>query len=101
MMGWRPVERHIDDAVSMQESVRILRDHGFSLYVDNPGHAILRRSGTKVSTSGEDFPLEVAVAQADQGIYLQLRYDTFVLFDTGDLEQFADEISADLTARGA
>lgn len=97
MKGWKPVERHIPDAVELTEAKHILEQHGFSIHADNPEHAILRRSGTQLSTSGEDFPLEAAIARADQGLYLQMRYDTFVLFDIGDLEQFADEISAEVT----
>lgn len=97
MKGWAPVERHIPDAVELAEAKRILEHHGFSVRVDNPEHAIFRRSGTQLSISGEDFPLEVAVAQADHGLFLQVRYDTFVLFDTGDLERFADELVAEVT----
>jgi hypothetical protein len=96
MIGWKPAERRIPDAVGLSEAKRILEHDGFSTHVDNPGHAILRREGTQLSTSGEEFPLEVAIAEAEQGLHLQIRYDTFVLFDTGDLDQFADEVSAEL-----
>lgn len=97
MRGWKPVERHVPDAMRLEDAKRLLQDRGFSVHVDNPQHAILRRSGTELSVSGEKFPLEVALASAEEGLYMQARYDAFVAFDTGDLERFADELAADLS----
>ena len=41
-------------------------------------------------------PLELAIAEADTGLFLQIRYDTFVLADTGDLQRVADDLAAKL-----
>lgn len=98
MIGWKPVERHVSDGVDLTEAKQRLEAQGFTTHVDNPQHAVLRRDGARLSLTGEDLPLEVAVAEAERGLYLQLRYDTFVLFDTGDLEQVADETASILSS---
>ena len=37
--------------------------------------------------------MELAIAKSDRGLFIQLRYEHFVLFDTGDLKSVADEIA--------
>ena len=96
MWGWKTVERHIDSSVSLDEARDILAREGFEERVGNPGHRIFNKSGTDLTVSAEKVTLELALAEADSGLFLQLRYDTFVLFDTGDLDQVADGIVAKL-----
>ncbi len=93
MDGWKPAERTIDTPVLLDRAVEIVEEEGFEVRVRNPGYALLRRDGKQFTTRGERFPLELALAEGDSGMFLQLRYDGFVLFDTGDLDELADDLA--------
>ena len=97
MLGWKAVQRTINPSVSFEKAQEILQDLGFRANVENPTHIILKRVGIKLTVKGASAPIELALAKEESGLSLQLRYDTFVLFDTGDLDRFADKISAKLT----
>jgi hypothetical protein len=94
MDGWNAVERTVDEPVLLDIAVERVESLGFAPVVRNPGHVLLRRDGTQWTLRGERFPLELALAESDDGVFVQLRYDTFVAFDTGDLEGLADELAA-------
>ena len=103
MWGWKAVERLVDRSVSFEEARSVLQDQGFRLVVSNPGHAIFKSAGTEnpwttLTPDGRDVPIELALAKGHDGLYLHLRYETFCLFDTGDLGDFADGIAALLRA---
>lgn len=93
MDGWNAVERTIDQPVLLDIAVERVEGLGFEPAVRNPGHVLLRREGTQWTLRGEQLPLELALAESDDGLFLQLRYDTFVAFDTGDLHELADELA--------
>ncbi len=97
MWGWKTVERQITPSISLENARDLLIEEGFSEHVANPNHIIMKRSGTQLAVSGEKFPVELAVAQAETGLFLQLRYDTFALFDTGDLGRLADSLAEKLS----
>ena len=101
MDGWTPVERTIETPVLLDQAVARAEELGFEQTVRNPGHAILKRDGTQFTLRGERFPLELAIAEAESGLFVQLRYDTFVLADTGDLEGYADEVAQALAQTAA
>lgn len=61
------------------------------------GYVVAKKSGTQLTTKGEKLDLEAALAQHDGDVELQLRYDTFVLFDAGDLEEAAERIASLIT----
>ena len=98
MLGWKIVEREIEPGVSLERAREILKEAGFEENVINPGYVIFKQPGTVLTTKGENYPLEAALAGTESGLLLQLRYDVFVLFDTGDLERFADELADKLSA---
>ena len=91
-MGWIAVERRIGLSVPLEQAKGIMQKAGFSEHVANPGNAIFRRAGKRLAVKGEDFSIEVSLAKAEAGLFLQARYDTFVLFDTADLEKLADDL---------
>lgn len=97
MWGWKTVERRIATGVTLDQARQVIRDHGFSEQVVNPGHVLCRRGGEQLTRKAENFPLELAIAEADSGLFLQLRYNGFVLFDTGDLETLASEMVERIT----
>lgn len=94
MEGWNAVERTVDEPVLLDTAVERVEAQGFEQAVRNPGHVLLKRDGTQWTLRGGRAPLELALAESDGGVFLQLRYDTFVAFDTGDLEELADELAS-------
>ena len=96
MWGWKTVERQVNPSVGLAEARDIVVQEGFTEHVKNPSHIVFKRSGTTLTVSGEKAPLEMAIAEADDGLFLQLRYDAFMAFDTGDLDRLADELVARL-----
>jgi len=86
----------VSPSVSLDEARDILIREDFSEHVKKPSHVIMKRSGTQLAVSGEKFPIELVIAEAESGLILQLRYDGFVLFDTGDLGQLADSLASKL-----
>ena len=96
--GWSAVERTVDEPVLLDTAVERVEAMGFEQVVGNPGHVVLKRGGTQWTLRGERFPLELTLAESDDGVFLQLRYDTFAAFDTGDLEKLADKLVS--TVRG-
>ena len=93
MWGWKTVERQVNPSISIDEARNIAVQNGFAEHIKNPSHIVLKRSGTNLTVSAEKIPLELAIAEADEGLFLQLRYDTFVLFDSGDLDRLADDLA--------
>ncbi len=98
MWGWKTVERLIEPGVSFSDAKSRLQQAGFRIHVSNEAHAVFKSEGsenawTKLAPEGEYLPIELALATTPGGLYLQLRYETFVLFDTGDLSRFADELA--------
>ena len=97
-LGWKAAERKIEPSIPLEQAETILKEAGFIEHIANPEHAIFKRAGTQAALKGEKFSLEVALAKTETGLFLQARYDAFVLFDTGDLEKFADDLSAKFKA---
>jgi hypothetical protein len=105
MWGWRAVERLIEPSVPFEDAKQFLQHNGFRIRASQPGLAVFERAGeenpmTALAPDGRDVALEVALAPSHAGLFLQLRYATFVLFDTGDLDRFADEIAEMLIPAG-
>jgi len=98
MLGWKAAERRIEPSLPLEQAKAILKEAGFAEHIANPEHAIFKRAGTQAALKGEKLSVEVALAKSEAGLFLQARYDTFVLFDTGDLEKFADDLAAKLKA---
>lgn len=90
MDGWDAVERNVDEPVLLDTAVERAESMGFEQVVRNPGHVLLKRPGTQWTLRGERLPLELSLAESDDGVFLRLRYDTFVAFDSGDLHAVAD-----------
>ncbi len=99
MWGWKSVERLIEPSVPFTRAKEILQSQGFRIHASNPHHAVFKSAGTEnawttLAPNGENMPIELALAETQGGLYLHLRYETFVFFDTGDLRRFADDIAA-------
>ena len=97
MWGWKAVERLVEPSVPFETAKVILQHHEFRLHASHPGYTVFKRSGTENPWTSipevENVALELAVARSQAGLYVQLRYDTFVLFDTGDLARLAEAVA--------
>lgn len=91
MLGWKPVVRELD-GVSLAGAKDAMLRQGFVEHDVGEGYAILKKSGTGLTTKAHKAALEAALADEEGGLELQVRYDSFVLFDTGDLQDEADRI---------
>jgi hypothetical protein len=87
--------------VPIDTARELLTDKGFEEQSGDSKHATFTRDGTWFTTSGDKIPVELAIAETDTGLVSHLRYRSFVLFDTGDLDQFGDEIAELLRAENA
>ena len=102
MWGWKSVERIVEPSVSFSQAKKILASQGFQVHVSNPSHAVFKSKGTEnpwttLAPDGENVPIELAVSESQDGLFLHLRYETFILFDTGDLNRFADDVAGFLS----
>lgn len=92
MLGWKPVVRDLD-GVTFEDARDALLRQGFVEFDVGDDYAVAKRSGTQLTMNADKIALEAALAKQGDGVELQVRYDTFVLFDTGDLDQAADRIA--------
>lgn len=98
MWGWKTVERHVSPAVPLDQARVKLIEQGFEEQSGDSRYATFVREGTRLTTAGENMPVELALAETDSGLIAHVRYQAFVLFDTGDLEEFGDQVAEMLTA---
>lgn len=92
MLGWKPAVRQVS-GVSLQAAKEGLMRQGFQEYDEGRDHVILKRPGTELTSKAHKLALEAALARQGEAVELQLRYDTFVFFDTGDLDDEADRVA--------
>ena len=78
-----------------------LEAEGFEQQSGDSRHATFFREGTRVTTDGQKTPVELAIAETDSGLIMHLRYRSFVLFDTGDLEKFGSDVEEILQSSAA
>lgn len=82
------------DHVSLDAAAERLQHEGFEERKANAEYAELQRPGTRFTTSVDRMPLNLTVSTpSEEGVELRLRYGTFVLFDTGELEAEADRLA--------
>jgi len=91
MLGWMPVKRKIDGVNFPKVKDRIL-SIGYNEFDVQAGYTVFKKSGTSMSTDIQKIPLKLKLMQVDASIGIELRYDCFCLFDTGDLKGEADKI---------
>lgn len=99
MRGWKAVERTIPTGILFDEAVEALEAENFEITQRNTGHVIARRGHKANALSMDNIKLEAAIAESEDGVFFQLRYDTFCLFDTGDLDTLADQLRSAIADR--
>ena len=91
MLGRKPVSRELDGA-SLAEAMEALLRQGFVEHDVGDGYALLKKPGTSLTTKAHRYALEAALTEKDGSVQLQVGYDAFVAFDSGDLDTEADRI---------
>lgn len=96
MWGWKTLERQIASGLTQDEVRETMREEGFLERLVNGDLSIFNRCGTVFTMQGEKMPLEASLSRGERGLLLQLRYNTWVIFDTGDLCRVADRLAVRL-----
>jgi hypothetical protein len=94
MWGWKTIERKIKHK-DFNSTVDRIVNLGFNKKESGENFVLFYRDGLPLQLipKGENLSLQLALGKINNDdIFMQLRYDTFVLFDTGDLEKYADII---------
>lgn len=90
MNGWLQVTKKLT-GVGLSKVIEFMKNEGFNVSESGRNHAELDRDGTQFTTKGENFPLYLLIIQEEEYTKLYLKYATFALFDTGDLEKLMDK----------
>lgn len=92
MLTTRPATRHLED-VTASQAAETLRRFGFHDHEPDAERIVMKKPGLRFSPRAHQRPMEATLVPSDAGVELTLRYDTFVAFDTGDLEEHADRLA--------
>jgi len=92
MLGWQTVSVTLDN-IPLDKAKMVFRQERFVIKEEGEHYAILRRKGSDFNFEGRKVSLEAAIVEEGNNIRFQLRYDTFVLFDTGDLKKELNSIA--------
>ncbi len=98
MLGWNSVKGTVDN-ISLEDVKMFLRQEKFVINEEGEHFAVLQRKGTQLTVNGSKFSLEAALTVEHDNIIIHLRYNTFVLFDTGDLKKELDVLISKLKAK--
>jgi hypothetical protein len=94
---WR-AERELAGKIELSELKSKLYERGFHLDDETAEQIVFKRRGTQLTLQGEKLPLRLAFRlDHSAAVSLVAEYDTWVLFDTGDLRRFADRLIPQLT----
>lgn len=96
MWGWKSIERSVATGAGLDSARAILVDRGYEVSKETDGVLFMKKPGTQFALQGQKMPVEIAVATSSDGLFLQARYASFVLFDTGDLESHLNDIINDI-----
>jgi hypothetical protein len=92
MLTARPATRHLD-GVTTSAASETLRRFGFHDHEPGAERIVMKKPGLRFSPRAHQRPMEATLVPREEGTELTLRYDAFVAFDTGDLEEHADRLA--------
>ena len=81
------------ESLNKEKCINFLIRYGYFIHTENNQSLVMRKAGTEFSTAGEKFPKKLTISFKNNETEIALKYDTFVLFDTGDLQEELDLIS--------
>jgi len=88
----------LQQILNKERSIHFFVRYGYFIHRESDEKLIMRKVGTKFTTSGEKFPKELSISFQNKETKVSLKYDGFVLFDTGDLQEELDLISSRVKA---
>lgn len=82
----------INQTLDNEKSISFLTNYGFHITKKDKENITLKKSGTVITITGEDMPKELSIKYNEKSTEITLKYDAFVLFDTGDLQEELEKI---------
>lgn len=86
-----------NQSLNKEKCINFFIRYGYFIHIEDGKTLILRKAGTEFTTSGEKSPKELSMLFKNNETVVSLKYDTFVLFDTGDLHEELNLISNRIT----
>lgn len=87
----------IDQSLDKEKCIDFLAQYGYYIHKEDMHNLTLKKSGKTFTLLGKKMPLELSFSYRDIETKCSLKYDAFVLFDTGDLRKELDRIVSLLT----
>ncbi len=86
-----------NQSLNKDKCINFFVRYGYYIHTEDDKTLVMRKSGTEFTTSGDKIPKELSILFKNNETEVSLKYDTFVLFDTGDLQEELDLISNRIT----
>lgn len=86
-----------NQSLNKEKCINFFIRYGYYIHTEDDKSVVLRKAGTEFTTSGEKFPKELSIFFKNNETEVSLKYDTFVLLDTGDLQEELDLLSNRIT----
>jgi hypothetical protein len=93
----KPKTITLKQSLNKEKCITFFIRYGYFIHTEDDKNLVLIKSGTEFTTAGDKFPKELALTFKSTETEISLKYDTFVLFDTGDLQEELDLISNRIT----
>lgn len=82
-----------DQLLDLEKCINFFVRYGYYIFNEDHSAVVMKKTGSAFSFYGEKFPKELSIFSEDNKTEISLKYDAFVLFDTGDLQKELDRIS--------
>ena len=93
----KPKTTTFNQSLNKEKCVNFFIRYGYFIHTEDDKSLVMRKAGTEFTVSGEKVPKELSIFFKNHETEVSLKYDTLVLFDTGDLQIELDKISNIIT----
>ena len=87
----------INQSLDKKKSFNFLKNYGFQITEKEKKTITLKKPGTVWTFTGFHMPKELTIKYNENSSEITLKYDAFVLIDTGDLQEELEKICYGLT----
>ncbi|WP_031428329.1 hypothetical protein [Flavimarina sp. Hel_I_48] len=81
------------ESLNREKCITFFIRYGYFVHTEDDQILVMRKAGSQLTVDGEKFPKELSIFFKSNETEIALKYNTFVLFDTGDLQEELDVIS--------
>ena len=81
-----------DQLLDKEKCINFFSRYGYYTHHEDESILVLKKAGTVFTFSGKKIPMELTISFGDSETEISLKYDAYVLFDTGDLQRELDKI---------